>query len=203
MTNTVTNMSPKQIVSASCPLDGVHVVLNVTKTNNVPEVDFFASAHAFEAYKAPPTLQLTTSISSDAPEFGFAVSAENVEKFAKSVEHLCQKINENSDFEYDERQNAVVRTLNDDAEEASDALQEAFEAFIESDDFIDTDVEVVDCEDFWTLEAMKALYEPGMSDEQFAEVIQKAQTEAENEDFRILGEPSCLIDETLGQLQPA
>ena len=203
MTNTVTNMLPKQVVSASHPLDGVHVVLNVAKTNNVPDVDFFASEHAFEAYKAPPTLQLTTSICSGAPEFGFAVSAESVEKFAKSVEHLCQKINENSDFEYDDCQNAVVRTLNDEAEEASDALQEAFEAFIESCDYIDTDVEVVDCEDFWTLETLKALYEPGMSDEQFAEAILKAQTEAEKEDFRILGDPSCLMDEALGQLQSA
>ena len=201
--STITNVAPKKIVSPSSPTDGVHVVLNVFKFDNVPGVDFFASKHAFAAYKTPPTLQLTTSICSDGHDFGFAVSIESVEKFAKSVEHLCKKINENSDFEYDDRQNTVVRTLNDEAEEARDALQEAFGAFIESDDFIDTDVEVVDCEDFWTLETLKALYEPGMSDEQFAEAILKAQTEAEKEDFRILGDPSYLIDEALGELQQA
>ena len=198
---TVTNVAPKQIVSPSCPHDGVHVILNVYKSDNEPEIAFFASKHAFHAYSPPPTLQLTTSLSfCDAP-FGFAVDIKSVENFAKSVENLCRKINETSSFDYDEHNHTAVRTLSDEAEDARDELEEAFEMFIESLDFVDPQVEVIDCEDFWTLEKLKALFEPGMSDEDFGNVVKAAQQAAESEDLRILGEPSHMIDEALGELE--
>lgn len=203
MSSIFTNLEPKEIVRAEDRHNGVYVVLNVFKWSNNLEIAFYSSRHVWGVYQSPPTLQLTSSVCLDAPEYGFAVDAKSIEKFAKSNEHFCRTINENSEFEYDEHQNATVRTMNELAEEALEDLEAAFEEYLESFEFVDHGVEVLDCEDFWTPEALRALFEPWMDYDDFEFAVSEAQKQAQNEDLHILGElPECVIEEVFVELRP-
>lgn len=182
---------------------GVPVYLFVNRDISRCSIRFFYSVNDWGTYKSPPTLTLEEYFSNGADNFGFVVDENAVDAFVESVKHLVRKINDNSEYEYDEGPDADVRYLNEDGEDAVEELKQEFEAFVENGDFIDDGVLVVDCEDYWDSEKFEEIYRPGMSYEEFEAAAELAQEEAEEDNFRILGFAEHLVSDAFEELEDA
>lgn len=171
------------------------VTLNVDRHSSLPRIEFFTSEHVRGVYQAPPVLQLRYTIQSDAPGVAFVVDIPRVEAFARGVGALCANINLDSEFTFDEGNGLFIRNLTQDAEEVVDELTMLFENFIESEEWKDASVELMDTEDFWTEDELIALHRPDMTLEEFEAAVISAQEAADTRTFKVVGVAFRMIED--------
>nr|WP_321508777.1 hypothetical protein [uncultured Celeribacter sp.] len=171
------------------------VTLNVDRHSLLPRIEFFTSEHAYAVYQAPPVLQLRYTIQSDAPGVAFVVDIPRVEAFARETEALCVDINLHSEFIFDERNGVFIRHLTEYAEDVVDELTSLFESFIESEEWKDASVELMDTEDFWTEDELIALHRPDMTLEEFEAAVISAQEAADTRTFKVVGVAYGMIED--------
>ncbi|PXW82944.1 hypothetical protein BZA02_102267 [Ruegeria sp. P4] len=171
------------------------VTLNVDRHSSLPRIEFFTSEHVCGVYQAPRVLQLRYIIQSDAPGVAFVVGIPRVEAFAREVEALCVGINLHSEFIFDEGNGVFIRHLTQDAEDGVDELTMLFENFIESEEWQDASVELMDTEDFWTEDELFALHRPDMTLEEFEAAVIAAQEAADTRKFKVVGVAYGMIED--------
>jgi|GEM_PF-6731942 len=163
------------------------VTLNLYEDSSLARIEFFASEHNNFIYKAPPVFQHRYKITGDVEGVAFVVDISRVDDFAQEIKPICEAINLNSEFVFDERNGYYIRQMNDVANDLADELTHTFAGFIDSGDWQDSSVTIVDTSDFWTHEALLEIYRPNMSFEDFEQAVISAQTVAESDTFKIHG----------------
>lgn len=189
-----TNAKKGKVIEPSDPNDGVYITLNIYIECATPDILFFSSRHADAATQPYSVVQFTWEFAAGPVAFGVAVDARKVDEFASSLEPLAERINNGSTLGSDDPWTA--RELDDDAEEALEEVERAFEEFMESGEWIDEDIVVIDTTEFWHVEKFREVVKIGVSYEEAVEIAERVEREEGNYNYRILSDGGeVIVDE--------
>ncbi|MBY6201050.1 hypothetical protein KUV65_06735 [Maritalea mobilis] len=190
-----TNAEAGKVLEPEDISTGLAISCYLAPDSDVPSMDFFHSEHCFGVCKAPSLLPLTTHFGAGAI-FGCAVDVEGVHRFLEGLAPLGRKINETGRCRSDEPDfNGSYLSLNEQGEELLEELHNRMEDFIQSADWIDKNIQVVDCLEHWTAAKISEVLTPSMSEAEACEALQVAQDAAQDETYRIIGPVETVLQE--------
>jgi len=182
-----TNMEAGQIIEPEDIINGLAISCYLTPYSDVPSMDFFCSEHCGGVYKEPSLLSFKTFYGTD-KAFGCAIDVAVVHSFLESLAPLGRKINEKGRCRSDKPDtHGKYLTLNRQGKELLESMHMRMEDFVQSGDWIDESIQVVDCLEHWTTNMISAVLTESMSEAEACEALQAAQDAAQNEGYRIIG----------------
>lgn len=188
------NAQAGDILEPSDIYDGIVITFHLEPEYDIPSMEFFYSRHCWGVYKAPSLLPLSTSYSTGAI-FGCAVNVAEVDRFLTSLKPIGREINSMGRCEADEPDFHGSRlALNEEGEALVEEMHARMEEFVESGDWINHDITVVDCLEHWSADMVKDLVTPEMDEDEALEILEKAQNDAQTANYRIIGPVDAVLN---------
>lgn len=174
--------------------DGLAISCYLSPDSDVPSMDFFYSEHCLGVYKEPSFLPFTTSFGTG-EVFGCAVDVPVVHRFLEGLTPLGGRINKEGRCRSGEPDfHGSYLALNEDGEQLLKALHSKLDDFIQSGEWIDQSIEVVDYLDHWTPEVISGILTKGMREAEAHKILREAHESAQSWNYRIIGSVEEVLD---------
>ena len=173
--------------------NGLTISLYLSPHIDAPSMNFFPSEHCHGVYKPPSFLAFTTSYATG-DVFGCAIDVAAVHAFCESLIPLGRKINKTGRCRSDTPDfHGSHLALSAQGEVLLKTMHQRMDNFVQSGDWIDQNVTVVDCLDHWTPAEVSAVLTSSMNEEEALQTLQSAQDAAQDEGYRIIGPVDAVL----------
>lgn len=127
-----TNVARGQEVAATHAIEGIYITLTFCMEAPTPKVEFYGSAHGVGACKPDSVFSVSTRYGGGTNQFSCAVDVNEVGRFARRMQPLCEKILA------ERRADPSTTGFDDFGKELFEELEAKFNEFVASKEWIDT-----------------------------------------------------------------